>query len=90
VVLMAFSILMLDTLGVPFGFVYGLILTAINAVATILFLVVVDNDRVIAGSARADLDDTRRRRPLPRGVTVEPVEYAGAGAETEGQESEWP
>jgi NADH-quinone oxidoreductase subunit H len=92
VVLMAASILVLDTMGVPFGFVYGLILTAINAAATILFLVVIDRDRVIAGSARSDIDmaTTTRRGPLPRGVTVEPAEYAGSSAEREGQGSEWP
>jgi NADH-quinone oxidoreductase subunit H len=91
VVLMAASILVLDTVGVPFGLVYGLILTAVNAAATVLFLVVVDRDRVIAGSARATPGvGPARRGPLPRGVTVEPAEYAGTAADREGQRSEWP
>ena len=50
VMLMAASILTLDTLGVPFGFVYGLILTGISLVATGLFVFVLDRDRIIGGS----------------------------------------
>jgi NADH-quinone oxidoreductase subunit H len=38
VTLMAAAILALDSLGIPFGFVYGLILTGVNLVATIIFL----------------------------------------------------
>jgi NADH-quinone oxidoreductase subunit H len=91
VVLMAASILVLDTIGVPFGVLFGLILTAVNLAATIVFLWVIDRDRVIAGSARAEPGPSPARRgPLPRGVTIEPAEYAGSTADREGQESEWP
>lgn len=66
VTLMAAAILTLDSIGIPFGFVYGLILTAINLGATLIFLFLVDRDRVISGSAPV--------RPgtgsLPAGVTA--------------------
>ncbi len=51
VVVMAVAILGLDAIGMEFGFVYGLILTAINVVATGIFLWVFDRDRVISGAA---------------------------------------
>jgi NADH-quinone oxidoreductase subunit H len=84
---MAAAILVLDTLGVPFGLVYGLILTAVNLVPTILFLMLLDRDRVIGGTAPA----ARRTGPLPQGVTVRREPYAGATtAESESQEAGWP
>ena len=49
VVLMGVSILGLDAAGIEFGLLYGLILTAISVAATIVFLWVIDRDRVIAG-----------------------------------------
>jgi NADH-quinone oxidoreductase subunit H len=84
VTLMAASILTLDTLGVPFGFVYGLILTGVNLVATVLFIMLVDRDRVIAGTAPA----VRRSGPLPQGVTISREPYATANAEGK-QEAGW-
>ncbi|MGH7448608.1 MAG: NADH-quinone oxidoreductase subunit NuoH [Longimicrobiales bacterium] len=86
VTLMGASILTLDSLGVPFGFMYGLILTAVNLVATVLFIVLIDRDNVIAGTAPAG----RRPGPLPQGVTVTREPYAGATVETERQEAGWP
>lgn len=50
VMLMAASMLVLDQVGIEFGFVYGLILTAVSLVATGLFVFVLDRDRIIAGS----------------------------------------
>lgn len=82
VTLMAAAILVLDTLGVPMGFVYGLILTAVNLVATVIFLVVLDRDRVISGTLPA-----KRGGGLPQGVTVS-REYAEATGEREG--AGWP
>jgi NADH-quinone oxidoreductase subunit H len=91
IVLMSTSILVLDTVGVPFGFVYGLILTAINLVATIIFLVVVDRDRVIGGTAPAPVGDRRTAAArLPRGITVSREPYAGTAAENHSPRSEWP
>jgi NADH-quinone oxidoreductase subunit H len=86
VTLMAAAILVLDTLGVPFGQLYGWILTAVNLVATILFLVLVDRDRVIAGTAPA----ARRSVPLPYGVSATRAPYADANVEMESQEAGWP
>lgn len=85
VTLVAAAILVLDTLGVPFGLVYGLILTAVNLVATVLFLLLVDRDRVIAGTAPA----ARTSGPLPQGVTAHRT-YTRAGADKEIQEAGWP
>jgi NADH-quinone oxidoreductase subunit H len=87
VTLMAASILVLDSIGLEFGFVYGLILTLINLVATVIFLVVVDRDRVIGGTAPA-LPHERAR--VPQGIRVTRRPYAGVGSEREKQESEWP
>ncbi|HEY8484391.1 MAG TPA: NADH-quinone oxidoreductase subunit NuoH [Longimicrobiales bacterium] len=48
--LMGATILVLDQLGVEYGFVYGLILTAVNLVAMAIFFFVIDRDRVISGA----------------------------------------
>ena len=50
IALMGGSILILDRMGMEFGFFYGLILTAVNIVATLIFMFVVDRGRVIRGS----------------------------------------
>ena len=50
IALMGGSILVLDRMGLEFGVLYGLILTAVNIVATIIFMFVVDRGRVIKGS----------------------------------------
>jgi NADH-quinone oxidoreductase subunit H len=65
VVLMAAAILTLDTIGLPFGFVYGLILTAVNMVALLIFLFIIDRDRVISGS-----QPVRSGGTLPAGMTT--------------------
>ncbi|HSJ08199.1 MAG TPA: NADH-quinone oxidoreductase subunit NuoH [Longimicrobiales bacterium] len=73
VTLMGFSILLLDSLGLTFGFVYGLALTGVSILATAAFLMVLDRDRVIGGTAPARPDGAARRRArLPQGVTVYP------------------
>jgi NADH-quinone oxidoreductase subunit H len=50
ITLMGASILILDQLGVAYGWKYGLILTAVNLAATLVFMFVVDRGRVIRGS----------------------------------------
>ncbi|HEX6134190.1 MAG TPA: NADH-quinone oxidoreductase subunit NuoH [Longimicrobiales bacterium] len=85
VTIMAAAILALDTLGVPFGLVYGLILTAVNLVPTLVFLMLIDRDRVIAGTAPA----ARRPAPLPHGVTATRRSHAGATADTQSEEAGW-
>lgn len=74
IALMGASILVLDHTGLEFGFVYGLILTAVNVVATAVFLWLVDRDREMVGSA-----GPRRFGALPRGVTATRLSTAGAG-----------
>jgi NADH-quinone oxidoreductase subunit H len=88
IVLMATSILTLDHLGVEYGIVYGLILTAINLVATLIFFFYIDRDRVIGGTAP--------RRPgtagygLPPGVTLERDDsLAGTGTGAAREEDGW-
>jgi NADH-quinone oxidoreductase subunit H len=75
IVLMAVAILTLDSLGVPFGLGYGLILTAVNLVATFAFLYLIDRDRVImGGSAKRPVPPS-----MPEAVVVE-REEAMAGS----------
>ena len=50
IVLIAGTMLVLDQLGVPFGFGYGLALTAVSAICTGAFLFFVDRDRIISGA----------------------------------------
>ncbi|MBR9991089.1 MAG: NADH-quinone oxidoreductase subunit NuoH [Gemmatimonadetes bacterium] len=83
VTFMAAAILTLDTLGVPFDFWYGLILTGVNLVPTVLFLVLIDRDRVIGGTAPA----ARRSGPLPQGITATRRPNADANVERENQEA---
>lgn len=52
IVLMAFSILLLDSLGVEFGLFYGLVLTFVSLLATGAFLFVLDRDRVVGGAGQ--------------------------------------
>jgi NADH-quinone oxidoreductase subunit H len=50
IMLLAATILVLDQIGVE-GFLFGAILTLVSGLATILFVFVVDRDRVITGAA---------------------------------------
>lgn len=50
VVLVAGTMLVLDQVGVPFGFLYGAALTGVSGVATFAFLFFIDRDRVISGA----------------------------------------
>jgi NADH-quinone oxidoreductase subunit H len=51
IMLVAGAILVLDQMEVPYGFVFGLILTVVSAVATGIFLLVVDRGRVLTGAS---------------------------------------
>ncbi len=74
IVVIGTSILVLDTLGVPFGFLYGLALTAVSLVVTAVFLFWIDRDRALGGSGRRPVDG------LPAGVTATPLPRAGRTA----------
>jgi len=64
VMVIAGTILALDEVGVPFGPIYGLALTAVSLVATGLFVFWLDRDRIIGGAS------TPARQPLPRRMPV--------------------
>jgi len=67
--LMAASILVLDTLGVRWGFLYGAALTGISAVATGLFLYFIDRGQTITGAA-AKQSQRSEIKTIPAGVTA--------------------
>ena len=83
IMLMATSILILDTIGVPFGLGYGLILTAVNLVAMVLFIWVLDSDRILSGASSKQAKTIRRaEEEAEAAVVVEPERPAvtsGAG-----------
>jgi NADH-quinone oxidoreductase subunit H len=47
----AFTILVLDEVAVPFGLTYGLILTAVSLIGTGIFTFWLDRDRIISGAS---------------------------------------
>lgn len=65
ITLMGTAILTLDVLGLGFGFVYGLILTAVNIGATVVFLFLIDRGRTISGAygrrRQVDIEDWKDR-----------------------------
>jgi NADH-quinone oxidoreductase subunit H len=71
IVLTGTTILVLDHFGLTYaarvgGFpVYGLIMTVVNAVATVIFFTILDRDRVIGGATSKP-----RRQAVPRSVRV--------------------
>jgi len=79
IVIMAAAVLTLDSLGVQYGFLYGVILTIVNLVPTAVFLWLIDRDRVISGSSHPGLEG-KDRRGMPVGVSATPVR---AGSEEE-------
>lgn len=79
IVIMAGAVLVLDTIGIEYGLLYGLILTAVNLVPTAIFLWIIDRDRVITGSTAPGLRG--RGAALPAGVTATRVRAATAEAE---------
>jgi len=81
IILMGGSILVLDALGLEFGFVYGLALTAVNLVATAIFLFVLDRDRVIRGAAQRRRPVRTARPAIERALAVD----AAAGIATEAE-----
>jgi NADH-quinone oxidoreductase subunit H len=51
VMVVSASVLVLDQLGVAWGFFYGLILTLVSLVCTGIFMLFLDRDRIIAGAS---------------------------------------
>ncbi|MGH7505990.1 MAG: NADH-quinone oxidoreductase subunit NuoH [Longimicrobiales bacterium] len=81
------TVLVLDTMGIAFGFLYGLILTGVNLAAMAIFLWLVDRDRIIAGSE--PYGGRAAAGYLPRGITAT-RRPATAGVGADGEEVPWP
>jgi len=86
IVLIGTTVLILDSIGIEFGLLYGVILTVVNLAATLIFHVWVDRDRVIGGSTSWEREHARRG-PLPAGITATRVskEEAAEPAGTAGE-----
>ncbi len=69
VMIVAATILVLDSLGIGTGITFGLVLTGVSLLATFIFLFVVDRDRVISGSKKVSDTVLERRRKLTVGRT---------------------
>ncbi|MEX0891477.1 MAG: NADH-quinone oxidoreductase subunit NuoH [Gemmatimonadota bacterium] len=80
IVVISTSVLVLDGLGLPYGVLYGLILTAVNLVCMALFFWLVDRDRVIGGSYGTEKVRALRAGRMARGVAVEPAPVRPAAA----------
>ncbi len=65
IMLIAGTMLVLDQLGVAYGMLYGLVLTAVSGVTTLAFLFFVDRDRVISGAHRKQPMRSRRAGAVP-------------------------
>jgi NADH-quinone oxidoreductase subunit H len=81
ITLMGTSILILDQMGIRYGLLYGLLLTAVNLVATLVFVFLLDRGRVITGSyggrnmreirerlESEESNEPRTRREIPTGA----------------------
>jgi NADH-quinone oxidoreductase subunit H len=64
VMVVAMTILVLDLLEVPYGLVFGLILTAVSGACTLAFLFFLDRDRVISGASVPYRQDRPVRLPV--------------------------
>ncbi len=80
IALIGTTILVLDQTGLPYGFwhgipLYGLILTAVTGVATLVFHRLIDRDHIISGTEKPQ---RRAAAGLPAGVTLHRVRRAEA------------
>ncbi len=64
VMVIASTMLVLDQIGVPYGFTYGLGLTAVSTVCTVAFVFFLDRGRIIQGAA------ARKVKPLVRSTVT--------------------
>jgi NADH-quinone oxidoreductase subunit H len=51
IMVVALTILVLDQLGISYGFAFGLILTVVSGICTAIFLYVVDRGRILTGAS---------------------------------------
>ena len=78
VMLIAMTILVLDELGMQYGFFYGLVLTAVSGAATLTFMFFLDRGRTIAGAA-AQKAQKIEIKTIPTALTSSEAEPAPAG-----------
>ncbi len=78
VMLIAMTILVLDELGIQYGFFYGVALTAVSGVATLSFMFFLDRGRTIAGAA-AQKSQKIEVKTIPTALASGEVEPAPAG-----------
>jgi len=64
VMVVAATILVLDHLGVPYGLLFGLVLTVVSGICTLAFLFFLDRDRTIAGASVHARPDRPVRMPV--------------------------
>ncbi len=64
VMVIASTMLVLDQIGVPYGFTYGLGLTAVSTVCTVAFVFFLDRGRIIQGAA------ARKVKPLVKSTVT--------------------
>jgi NADH-quinone oxidoreductase subunit H len=82
VMLIAMTILLLDELGVTYGFGYGVALTAVSGAATLAFVFFLDRGRTITGAAarRTQRVETKTISPAVAALeTARSAEPAPAG-----------
>ena len=78
VMLIAMTILVLDELGMQYGFFYGVVLTAVSGAATLSFVFFLDRGRTIAGAA-AQKAQKIEIKTIPTALTSSEAEPAPAG-----------
>ena len=78
VMLVAMTILVLDEVGVQYGFFYGLALTAVSGAATLSFMFFLDRGRTIAGAA-AHTSQKMEVKTIPTAVASGDADPAPAG-----------
>ncbi|HUF12166.1 MAG TPA: NADH-quinone oxidoreductase subunit NuoH [Longimicrobiales bacterium] len=71
ILLVGAEILVLDAIGLPYGFLYGLILTVTNFGALALLLFVLDRNRIIGGAYRRPV----KRVPVGERIDGRPKEH---------------
>jgi NADH-quinone oxidoreductase subunit H len=76
VMVIAGTLLALDEIGLPFGILYGLVLTAVSAAATVIFMFWLDRDRIIGGAS----PPVRGRMPVRMPSVEVPSLHSGDAA----------
>jgi NADH-quinone oxidoreductase subunit H len=78
------TVLALDEIGVPFGIVYGLVLTGVSLAATVIFMFWLDRDRIIGGASHPARGRLPARMPSVEVPTLRSGEAVRIGAGTPG------